>query len=257
MPTTLQPAPIVPRRVSARRRRRVEARRRRSRRSRCWCRSGFGIADAVDRWMAGAARHQTDRPQPGAAAARDARHRRLPRGDAARYQVLVDVEHDSPYLPSMISGERTDAVRHGQRGRPRRLLRRSARSRSPCRDDRRIATIILPAPTLTSATLDPTQTRIVGRERGLVQRVDDAVSDNPTRRQRAVPAGRGEARRRGGAERPHSRGPETTPGRCSPGWRSALGYESVTVNVRSAGRPSTLIALVRPSETERKRRWQS
>ena len=37
----------------------------------------------------------------------------------------------------------------------------------------------LPAPTLAPAVLDPAQTRVVGRQRGLVQRFEDAVGDEP------------------------------------------------------------------------------
>ena len=90
----------------------------------------------------------------------------------------MDVEHDSPYLPPMISGERSTLFATGNVD-----ARVDFSGLGPgaitMSDDRRSATITLPAPTLTSATLDPAQTRIVGRERGLVQRVEDAVSDNP------------------------------------------------------------------------------
>src|SRR6185503_11698368 len=45
--------------------------------------------------------------------------------------------------------------------------------------DRRSATITLPAPTLAPAVVDPAQSRVVGRQRGIAQRIGDAIEDNP------------------------------------------------------------------------------
>ena len=175
MPTTLQPAPI-PSFRSARRRRRtklvatVAA-------VALLVPVGFGIADAVDRWTPDPPATQTVDRSPAALliAMRDIADYHAASGT---YQVLVDVEHDSPYLPSMISGERSTLFATGSVD-----ARVDFSTLGPgsitTSDDRRSATITLPAPTLTSAMLDPAQTRIVGRERGLVQRVEDAVSDNP------------------------------------------------------------------------------
>ena len=175
MPTMLQPAPIPSLRTSRRRRRTkvvagvaglallVPV--------------GFGIADAMDRWMPMPGTVQTIDRSPTALllAMRDVADYHAASGS---YQVLVDVEHDSPYLPSVIDGERSTLFATGNvdarvdfSGLGPDAIRVS--------EDRRSATITLPAPTLAPATLDPSQTRIVGRERGLVQRVEDAVSDNP------------------------------------------------------------------------------
>ena len=175
MPTSLQPAPI-PSFRSARRRRRTKlvavvaglA---------LLVPIGFGIADAVDRWTPDPPATQTVDRSPAALllAMRDIADFHAASGT---YQVLVDVEHESRYLPSMISGERSTLFATGSVD-----ARVDFSGLGPgavtMSDDRRTATITLPAPTLTPATLDPAQTRIVGRERGLVQRVEDAVSDNP------------------------------------------------------------------------------
>ena len=104
MPSTLQPAPIPSFRGDRRRRRTkliaavagvallVPV--------------GFGIADAVDRWMPDPPAAQTVDRSPAALllAMRDVADYHAASGT---YQVLVDVEQDSPYLPSMISGERS------------------------------------------------------------------------------------------------------------------------------------------------------
>jgi hypothetical protein len=95
------------------------------------------------------------------------------------FQVLVDVEHDTPYMPAVISGERTtffavgdvDAVVDFTGLGPERVLV------SP---DRRSATIMLPAPELGEAVVDSQESRVVGRERGLAQRLAGVFEDNPT-----------------------------------------------------------------------------
>jgi hypothetical protein len=175
LPTTLQPAPI-PSSRSARRRRRTKLVAAVAGLA-LLVPIGFGIADAVDRWMPDPPATQTVDRSPAALllAMRDIADFHAASGT---YQVLVDVEHDSPYLPPMISGERSTLFATGSVD-----ARVDFSGLGPgavtMSDDRRTATITLPAPTLTPATLDPAQTRIVGRERGLVQRVEDAVSDNP------------------------------------------------------------------------------
>ena len=175
MPTTLQPAPI-PSSRSARRRRRTKLVAAVAGLA-LLVPVGFGIADAVDRWTPDPPATQTVDRSPAALllAMRDIADFHAASGT---YQVLVDVEHDSPYLPPMISGERSTLFATGSVD-----ARVDFSGLGPgavtMSDDRRTATITLPAPTLTPATLDPAQTRIVCRERGLVQRVEDAVSDNP------------------------------------------------------------------------------
>jgi hypothetical protein len=95
------------------------------------------------------------------------------------FQVLVDVEHDTPYLPAVISGERTtfyavgdvDAVVDFAGLGPERVL---------VSLDRRSATIMLPAPELGEAVVDSQESRVVGRERGLAQRLAGVFEDTPT-----------------------------------------------------------------------------
>jgi hypothetical protein len=177
MPSTLQPAPIPSRRTARRRR---------------WTKLavavagvallvpvGLEVADAVERWTTAepVAEQPVDRsPAPLLLAMRDIAQYHAASGT---FQVLVDVEHDTPYLPSAISGERSTLFATGTVDArvDFATLGPEAVTVSP---DRRTATIALPAPTLGPVTLDPAQTRIVGRERGLAQRIGDAVGDNPT-----------------------------------------------------------------------------
>jgi uncharacterized protein DUF4230 len=94
------------------------------------------------------------------------------------FQVLVDLEKDTPWVPSVISGERTTLFATGHADAlvdftglgPERV------AVSP---DRRTATITLPPPRLAPATIDPAQSRVVGRDRGIAERLAGLVEDNP------------------------------------------------------------------------------
>ncbi len=137
---------------------------------------GIGVGSAVDRWMGLPATETVDRsPAALLVAVRDIADYHAATGT---YQVVVDIEHDTQYVPQIISGERSTLMATGSVDARVDFssLGPGAVSISP---DRRQATIHLPAPTLAPATIDPAQTRIVGRERGLLQRVEDAVGDHP------------------------------------------------------------------------------
>jgi hypothetical protein len=95
------------------------------------------------------------------------------------FQVLVDLEKDTPYRPDVISGERTTmfATGHADALVDFSALGPDAVTVSP---DGSTVTIALPPPRLAPATLDPANTRVVGRDRGIMERLDDALADNPT-----------------------------------------------------------------------------
>jgi hypothetical protein len=138
---------------------------------------GFGISDTVDRWTSPPAAEQTidHSSAPLLLALRDIAQYHAATGT---FQVLVDVEHDTPYVPSALSGERTTLFATGTVDAQVDFgaIGPESVTVSP---DRRSATITLPAPTLGAAVLDPAQSRVVGRERGLAQRIGDAVGDEP------------------------------------------------------------------------------
>jgi Protein of unknown function (DUF4230) len=95
------------------------------------------------------------------------------------FQVVIDQERDTPWVPSVISGERTSLLATGtvdayvdftDLGPDRVAL--SA--------DHRSATITLPAPELADPAVDPAQSRVLDRDRGIVQRVGDALENDTT-----------------------------------------------------------------------------
>jgi hypothetical protein len=95
-------------------------------------------------------------------------------------QVVVDVEEDAKLLPSFIKGERTLFVAAGTVDA---AVDFRGLSRDPdavrVSDDRRSVRLTLPAPKLLEPSLDPDRTRVYDRDRGVLDRVEDALSDRP------------------------------------------------------------------------------
>jgi hypothetical protein len=94
------------------------------------------------------------------------------------FQVLVDVEKDTPYVPDLISGERTTLFATGHADA---LVDFSGLGPERVRvsPDGTAVTITLPPPRVAPATLDPAASRIVDRDRGIAERLEGALSDNP------------------------------------------------------------------------------
>jgi hypothetical protein len=98
----------------------------------------------------------------------------------ANMQVVVDVEQDSRLLPSFIKGERTLFVAAGNVDA---AVDFRGLSRDPdavkVSNDRRTVRLTLPAPKLLEPQLDPDRTRVYDRDRGVLDRLEDAFSDTP------------------------------------------------------------------------------
>jgi hypothetical protein len=101
------------------------------------------------------------------------------RAASANMQVVVDVEQDTDLVPSFIKGERTlfvaagsvdAAVDFGELGRSPDAVRVS--------DDRKEVAITLPAPQLTEARIDAERSRVFDRDRGALDRIEEAFSDD-------------------------------------------------------------------------------
>src|SRR3712207_6641347 len=98
----------------------------------------------------------------------------------ANMQVVVDIEEDARLLPSFIKGERTLFVAAGSVDA---AVDFRGLSRDPnavkVADDRRSVRLTLPAPKLLEPRLDPDRSRVYDRDRGVLDRVEDALSDRP------------------------------------------------------------------------------
>jgi hypothetical protein len=90
------------------------------------------------------------------------------------FQVVVDQERDTPWVPSAISGERTRFLATGSV---------DAFVDFSALDERRVTvsgervTLTLPAPRLADADIDPDNSRVLDRDRGVVERVGGMFDD--------------------------------------------------------------------------------
>ncbi len=95
------------------------------------------------------------------------------------FQVVVDIESDTPWVPSVISGERVQFLATGTVDAYVDFADLGEES-VELSEDGTAATITLPAPQLSEARIDPDESRVLDRDRGLVERVGDALGDEPT-----------------------------------------------------------------------------
>jgi hypothetical protein len=95
------------------------------------------------------------------------------------FQVVVDVERDRENIPSLIAGERTTFLATGTVD--------ALVSFTGLRGDSVVVPadggpvrISLPAPRVGPAHVDPAQSRVVARDRGIATRIGGVFKDNPT-----------------------------------------------------------------------------
>jgi hypothetical protein len=91
-----------------------------------------------------------------------------------RYQVLVDVEKDTQYVPSALKGTRTV---YSATGRVDALVDLSAVGPGSIRVDGSTVHVTVPAVRLADPALDLAESRVLSRDRGLLDRIGSAVGD--------------------------------------------------------------------------------
>lgn len=137
---------------------------------------GISVGGAVENWLGGSSTQTVDRsPDALLLSVRDIADYHAATGT---YQVLVDVSHETPHVPTLLSSERSTLFATGTVD-ARVDFSKLGPGTVTVSPDGHQATMHLPAPTLAPAVLDPAQTRVVGRQRGLMQRVEDAIGDEP------------------------------------------------------------------------------
>jgi hypothetical protein len=138
---------------------------------------GNAAGDWIAGWRAPLEPEVIDRSTPALLLALDDLHEY--HAATADLQVMLDVEVDTPWVPSIISGERVHFLASGTADAYVDFegLDDGAVTLSP---DGESATILLPAPELSEVRIDAEQSRVVDRDRGLVERIGDAFSENPT-----------------------------------------------------------------------------
>lgn len=101
------------------------------------------------------------------------------RSSSANLQVVVDLEEDAKLVPDFLKGERVLFIAGGRVDGSVDLSKLKGDD-VKVSDDRRSVELILPRATLGEAQIDPARTRVVDRDRGLIDRLGDVVSDNPS-----------------------------------------------------------------------------
>lgn len=99
------------------------------------------------------------------------------RAATANVQVLVDVERKTRYVPTVIKGDRTLFLATGSVDG---VVDFSGLGEDAVEVDDRVVTITLPPATVSEARIDPDQSYVVSRDRGLLDRVGSVFSDSPT-----------------------------------------------------------------------------
>lgn len=151
------------------------------------------------------------------------------RAASGYYEVVVDVEKDVHPLPSFLAGDRVLFVAAGTVD-----VAVDFRDLGPgavtVDADRTAATIKLPPPELTKPSLDVERSYVYSRQRGLIDRLRGAVSDNPgaDQRQLYALASRRIARAAAATRELPGRG-ETNTRAMLEGLLRSLGFTDVTV----------------------------
>lgn len=157
------------------------------------------------------------------------------RAASANLQVVVDVERDAGGLPDFIKGERTLFIAAGSVDA---AVDFTGLSREPdavqVSADRRRATLLLPAPRLTEVRLDPARSRVYDRDRGILDRIGDAVGDNPTDDQPVYLLAERKLREAAAADPQILATAQRNTRAMLQGLLRGLGFDSVTVRFRPA-----------------------
>ena len=146
---------------------------------------------------------------------------------SGNFQVIVDTEKDTRFVPSFIRGERTVFVAGGSVDAVVDFSQLDERS-IQVSQDRTSVTVVLPTPTLDEPTVDTDQSRVVSRDRGVLDRIGSAFSDNPTSERPLVQAAE-EKMRAAAQESDLRKRAEDNTRRMLEGMLGALGYTSVNV----------------------------
>lgn len=93
------------------------------------------------------------------------------------FEVVVDLEKDTPYLPDALSGERTTYLAAGAVDG---VVDLRGLGEDAVRVDGTAVTITVPRPRLAPPALDLERSRVLARDRGLFDRISGAASDAPT-----------------------------------------------------------------------------
>jgi len=156
-------------------------------------------------------------------------------GATGNFQVIVDVERDVANVPSVLAGERTLFLAQGSVDGYVEFggLGPDAISTS---EDRRSVTITLPPATVSEPHVDPAQSRVVSRQRGVLDRLGGVLSANPTSERELYLTAQQRMLDAAAQSDLRSRTQDNTRSMLE-GMLRGLGYTDVTVDFRQDARP--------------------
>jgi hypothetical protein len=101
------------------------------------------------------------------------------RAASAQLQELVDIEHDTRFVPSVISGDRVSFLAFGTVDAVVDFgaLGTGAVTVS---GDRKTVEVTLPHARIATVKVDPDKSRVLNRQRGVLDRLGSVFTDNPT-----------------------------------------------------------------------------
>ena len=147
---------------------------------------------------------------------------------SGNFQIIVDTEKDTRFVPSFIRGERTVYLASGSADAIVDFSQLDERS-IQVSPDRTSVTVVLPAPTVADPTVDPEKSRVVSRDRGVLDRIGSAFSDNPSTERPLVLAAQEKMRDAAAESDLRARAEENTR-RMLQGMLGALGFTTVNVS---------------------------
>lgn len=151
---------------------------------------------------------------------------------SGNFQVIVDTEKDTKFVPSFIRGERTVYVAGGSVDAVVDFSQLDERS-IQVSPDRTSVTIVLPAPAVADPTVDAEQSRVVSRDRGVLDRIGSAFSDNPSTERPLILAAEQKMRDAANTSDLRARAEDNTR-KMLEGMVRALGYANVSVTFSPA-----------------------
>jgi len=156
----------------------------------------------------------------------------------ANLQVIVDVEHDTNNVPDFLKGERVLFVAAGKVDAVV-DLRELKDEDIKVSDDRLSATLTLPRAELRGATIDTKRSKVVSRDRGLFDRVEDFVGNGVGRDQEVYDLGRRKLEQAAAADPDILLQAEENAKATLTGLLKGLGFERVDVRFQGADPPES------------------
>jgi len=144
------------------------------------------------------------------------------------FQVIIDLEKDARFIPSVIRGERTLFIAAGSVDVSVDFSTLQAGA-IEVSQDRDAVRIVLPPPQLERANVDSTRSYVYSQERGLLDRIGSIFSDNPSNQQQLYVLG-AEKIQAAAAESGLVERAETNTTAMLTGMLTSLGFKTITVD---------------------------